>query len=584
VPIPEVESRNRLIAFLKKFFQEKGASGGGDVYVSGTPANNQVSTWTDSVTIKGETGLTFDGSTLTVTGDASVTGDTTLGDASGDSVTINAATINLANIAPGTDDTVVVYDGSSLVTDEINPAVWDTSATFVDATGTPVNDQVAIWTDANTLEGSTNLTFDGTDLTVGGDLTVTGNDIKGSGGTAITMDGSNNVTIAGDLTVGGQNILAPADSNLFFNTDKSMYFDIDEDDDETDQIFRWRATNTTLMTLTEQGYLTLPNGLSSSMGTQVSTAWALKADTWIKVASVLQSTNYYATAVIDVMLAGFDTAAEIYQARVHLRTRPGSTTNSVCQVDILQDEGGTVWDATDFVLTQDTSGTTPWLAELWIRTPRSWQRCYATITNGTSDGPMSYKADWALTPGQSWTEGASPPSLGSEVTTTNVKKKFASLEVLGDISGSGQLTMEGQPAFSAFTTTGQTTVAGQWMHLSCSSEVFDVGNDYNTTDCAFTAPTDGKYMLSTSIRLDSVDSQPNQFCWLVISTSNRDYYSALENVDEDDATTYHTVQTSVLADMNAGDTAEVYFRVEKDVAASNGGNSMGVRFQGYLLG
>lgn len=571
MPIPEVESRNRLIAFLKKFFQEKGASGGGDVYVSGTPANNQVSTWTDSVTIKGETALTFDGSTLTVTGDTSVTGDTTLGDTSADTVTING-------ITTGTDDSVVVIDGSGVLKhDEINPAVWDTSATFVDATGTPVNDQVAIWTDADTLEGSTNLTFDGTDLTVGGDLTVTGGEITLGAATSYIKD-------SGDVT------RIKIDANYLYLLDNggSSEFYVGDGECKVYNDFLVDG-NTTLGNAssdlhTINGYLTLPTGLSSSMGTQVSTAWASVADTWIKVASVLQSTNHYATAVIDVMLAGFDTAAEIYQARVHLRTRPGSTTNSVCQVDILQDEGGTVWDATDFVLTQDTSGTTPWLAELWIRTPRTWQRCYATITNGTSDGSMAYKADWALTPGQSWTIGASPPSLGSEVTTTNVKKKFASLEVLGDISGSGQLTMEGQPAFSAFTTTGQTTVAGQWMHLSCSSEVFDVGNDYNTTDCVFTAPTDGKYMLSTSIRLDSVDSQANQFCWLIISTSNRDYYSALENVDEDDITAYHTVQASVLADMNAGDTAEVLFRVEKDVAASNGGNPMGIRFQGYLLG
>ena len=577
--IPEVESRNRLIAFLKKFFQEKGASGGGDVYVSGTPANNQVSTWTDSVTIKGETGLTFDGSTLTVTGDASVTGDTTLGDASGDSVTINAATINLANIAPGTDDTVVVYNGSSLVTDQINPAVWDTSATFVDATGTPVNDQVAIWTDANTLEGSTNLTFDGTDLTVGGDLTVTGNDIKGSGGTAITMDGSNNVTIAGDLTVGGQNILAPADSNLFFNTDKSMYFDIDEDDDETDQIFRWRATSTTLMTLTEQGYLTLPNGLSSSIGTQISTGTS-GANEWVKVAEYLTTgISNYGTAVIDVMLAGYDTTAEIYQARVHLRSRSSSTGASICQVDITQDAGSEAWDTTDFVLTQKT--TSPYAAGLWVRSPTTWQRCYATITNGTSDGDMNYKTDWYLTPGQTW---GSFVSLGSDITTTNVKKKFASLEVLGDISGSGQLTMEGQPSFSVYANSDQTTVANQWMHLSGNVERFDVGSGYNTTTCQYTAPTTGKYLFTTSVRLDSVDSG-NQYVWLRIITSDATFYGDLWTYDQDNqGGKYATPSLTVVAHMNSGDTADVNFKVFANTANSETLDAGYCTFMGHLLG
>jgi uncharacterized Zn-binding protein involved in type VI secretion len=46
------------------------------------------------------------------------------------------------------------------------------------------------------------------DVTVAGDLKVTGNDIKSSSGsTAITLSGTN-VTVAGDLTVGGNDILA----------------------------------------------------------------------------------------------------------------------------------------------------------------------------------------------------------------------------------------------------------------------------------------------------------------------------------------------------------------------------------------
>jgi len=45
------------------------------------------------------------------------------------------------------------------------------------------------------------------DVTVAGDLKVNGNDIKSSSATAITLSGTN-VTVAGDLTVGGNDILA----------------------------------------------------------------------------------------------------------------------------------------------------------------------------------------------------------------------------------------------------------------------------------------------------------------------------------------------------------------------------------------
>ena len=102
---------------------------------------------------------------LAVTGDLTISGDTTLGDASGDSLTINAQTINPANITTGTDDSVVVYNGSSLVTDEINSAVWDTSATFVDASG-GASTRVGVFSDSNTIAGSAELTYDGSVLLV----------------------------------------------------------------------------------------------------------------------------------------------------------------------------------------------------------------------------------------------------------------------------------------------------------------------------------------------------------------------------------------------------------------------------------
>ena len=217
--IPEVQSRSRLLAFLKKFFAEKsstskaaptdasyltlgtngdlsaervltagdnitftdggaggtltidssGGAGGGDVSVSGTPSNNEVPTWTNATTIKGEGNLTFDGSTLTVTGDATISGDLTV---DGGDITLGAATSYIKDASGH--NRIQISDTGVL---QLN-----------DATGT------------QELFVSNGYVF------VTGELWCNGNIIRDNGGnSAITFDGSGNTTLAGDLTVDGAN-------------------------------------------------------------------------------------------------------------------------------------------------------------------------------------------------------------------------------------------------------------------------------------------------------------------------------------------------------------------------------------------
>ena len=79
---------------------------------------------------------------MTVTGDAVITG-----------------TIDASNMGAGVDNSVVILDSDGVLkTDEIDSRVWGSS--LVDRTGTPVNNQLAIWTDQNTVEGDESLTFD----------------------------------------------------------------------------------------------------------------------------------------------------------------------------------------------------------------------------------------------------------------------------------------------------------------------------------------------------------------------------------------------------------------------------------------
>lgn len=156
-----------------------GLTGVSSFAVSGD-TNNRVITADGSGNGVGEANLTFDGSTLTVTGATSITGETTLGDASGDPTTIYGETVKLVNVPAGTDNTVLVLDAeNNIVTDEIDSRVWGT--TLVDAAN-GVNNRLATFTDADSINGEANLTFDGSVLGITGRVnassTITGSALQ----------------------------------------------------------------------------------------------------------------------------------------------------------------------------------------------------------------------------------------------------------------------------------------------------------------------------------------------------------------------------------------------------------------------
>ena len=170
--------------------------------------DNRVITSVNSTNVNSEENLTFDGSTLGVTGTilvntiGGISGSTDtihLGNYNGDNINsringygaenyilqsdgaieINHPIINLTQIPTGTDNSVVIWNGTTLATDEIDPRVWGT--TLVDAAN-GVNNRLATFSDADSLNGEANLTFDGSVLGVTGRVnassTITGSALQ----------------------------------------------------------------------------------------------------------------------------------------------------------------------------------------------------------------------------------------------------------------------------------------------------------------------------------------------------------------------------------------------------------------------
>ena len=115
-----------------------------------------------------------------------------------------------------------------------------------------------------------------------------------------------------------------------------------------------------------------------------------------------------------------------------------------------------------------------------------------------------------------------------------------------------------------------------------NSIVFDIGSNFASN--TFTAPVTGKYQLNMLLRLHDYD-QSFDYLHLRIVTSNRNYKMLREPVPFDDEISMLSWGTSVLADMDAGDTAYIAIYQQGgsailDVSGSDGQFSW---FTGHLV-
>ena len=121
------------------------------------------------------------------------------------------------------------------------------------------------------------------------------------------------------------------------------------------------------------------------------------------------------------------------------------------------------------------------------------------------------------------------------------------------ISANNEITMSSQPAFLVRPASNQSNIAvGSDVTIVMGTEIFDQNGDFASN--TFTAPVTGKYRFDYGIRLQDVDTASSYYISKIV-TSNREYTFIFDSDESNSDLEYLGLSNSVLADMDAGDTA-----------------------------
>ena len=180
---------------------------------------------------------------------------------------------------------------------------------------------------------------------------------------------------------------------------------------------------------------------------------------------------------------------------------------------------------------------------------------------------------------------------GATTTTINVNPGYSGgvLEtkitgnVVHKIDNAGHVTMPLQPAFSAQTSAALTDIATDAGRntVKFGTQIFDLNADFNTTTFQFTAPVAGKYQLNTIVYAENSDAEAS-YIRVEIMTSNRNYTNIIDpEYSADRARDIFTL--SVLADMDASDTAHIDIGQHEGTAQMDVPASTNSNFSGFLV-
>jgi len=145
----------------------------------------------------------------------------------------------------------------------------------------------------------------------------------------------------------------------------------------------------------------------------------------------------------------------------------------------------------------------------------------------------------------------------------------------------GYVIMPNQPAFSVTRNAYQSNIATGGINVTWQTEIFDQNADFASD--TFTAPVTGKYQFNVSMRLNDVDSGAAYY-QTHIRTSNRIYeIDLLDPTEFNGDLQFYTIQGSILADMDANDTAYISILQSGGTAQSDVSYDTDTHFSGFLV-
>jgi len=118
----------------------------------------------------------------------------------------------------------------------------------------------------------------------------------------------------------------------------------------------------------------------------------------------------------------------------------------------------------------------------------------------------------------------------------------------------GHVTMPAQSAVLVGIASDQSVSAAE-VTVTLDSEVYDVNADFNTGTYTFTAPVTGKYLISSNI--GGYAQRGSLYNSTKLITSNRTYFALDTPSDQVTGNNFYINQLTVVADMDANDTAYV---------------------------